>query len=268
MASGNSAMILETGAGWTRGLRNMLRGELGSWFGTRAWLVQVLIWFGSVNLIYLMTAFSSRGAGIDSTLIFNIFMGLVAPIGVTIVMQNEIVGEKRSGTAAWLLSKPVARPSFILAKLIANTTGLLVTMVIAQGIIAYLITGLVVGTWLPVGGFAAALAAHFANVLFYLTLTLMLGVLFEHSAPVIAIPMAFLFAQNFVGPKLAELSPALADVLPWTLAIPLNGSVGQLSVSMALMAGQPTPLTAIWVALGASALFVAVALLVFRRQEL
>ena len=38
MASGNSAMMMETGAGWTRGLRNMLRGELGAWFGTRTWL--------------------------------------------------------------------------------------------------------------------------------------------------------------------------------------------------------------------------------------
>ena len=37
MASGNSAMVMETGAGWTRGLRNMLRGELGAWFGTRTW---------------------------------------------------------------------------------------------------------------------------------------------------------------------------------------------------------------------------------------
>jgi ABC-2 type transport system permease protein len=261
-------MVIETGAGWTRGLRNLLRGELGSWFATRTWLAQILIWAGAINLIYLVTAFSIGDSGIDAMMIFHIFMGLAGPIGVTIVMQNAVIGEKRSGTAAWILSKPVSRSSFILSKLVANAIGIGVTMVLAQGAIAYLITGLVVGDWLPVGAFLAALGAHFANILFYLTLTLMLGVLFEHPAPVIGIPMGFLFAQNFVGPKLAELGPVFADILPWTLAVPLNGSGRTLSVSMALMAGQPTPLTALWVALGASALFVVIALLVFRKQEL
>jgi len=268
MASGNSAMVLEQGGGWTRGLRNMLRGELGSWFGTRTWLTQILIWASAVNLIYLMTALSAKGTGIDATMIFSIFMGLAGPIGVTIIMQNAVIGEKRSGTAAWILSKPVSRQSFILSKFLANTLGIAVTMVLAQGVIAYLITGLVVGTWVPPLDFLAALGALFVNILFYLTFTLMLGVLSEHPAPVIGIPMAFLFAQQFLGPKLAELSPALANVLPWTLAIPVNGSTGGKSVAMALMLGEPTPLTAVYVALGASALFVAIAILVFRRQEL
>ena len=68
-----------------------------------------------------------------------------------------------------------------------------------------------VGTWVPPLDFLAALGALFANILFYLTLTLMLGVLLEHPAPVIGIPMAFLFAQQLLGPKLAELSPALGE---------------------------------------------------------
>lgn len=268
MASGNSAMVMETGAGWTRGLRNLMRGELGSWFATRMWLVQILIWAVTVNLIYLATALSAKDSGIDAMMIFHIFMGLAGPVGVTIVMQNAVIGEKRSGTAAWILSKPVSRSAFILSKLAANAFGIGVTMVLAQGVIAYVITGLVVGDWLLVGAFLAALGAHFANILFFLTLTLLLGVLFEHPAPVIGIPLGFLFAQNLLGPKLAELRPALADILPWTLAVPITGSGRTLSVSMALMAGQPTPLTALWVALGASALFVVISLLVFRRQEL
>ncbi len=126
---------------------------------------------------------TAKDQGFDVTVIFSIFMGLAGPIGVTIVMQNAVIGEKRSGTAAWILSKPVSRQSFILSKFIANTLGIAVTMVLAQGLIAYLITGLVVGQWVPPLDFLAALGALFVNILFYLTLTLMLGVLFEHPAP-------------------------------------------------------------------------------------
>jgi ABC-2 type transport system permease protein len=267
MASGNSALILETGEGWTRGLRNMLNGEVGSWFGTRKWWSQIIIWGAITNLIYVTAAFSTKGSGVEGIMIFNVFVGMATAIGATILMQNAVIGEKRSGTAAWIMSKPVSRQAFLLSKLIANGLGMAVTMVLAQGLIAYLITGVVVGQWLPPLGFLAGLIALFVNVLFYLTLTLMLGVLFEHPGPVIGIPLAFLFAQNMLGPKLAELSPALANVLPWTLAIPLNGA-GSSSVATALMTGQPTPLTAVWVALVASALFVAIAIVVFRRQEL
>ena len=77
----------------------------------------------------------------DTTLmLFNIFMGLAGAIGVSILMQTAVVGEKRSGTAAWVLSKPVSRVAFIIAKLIANSTGIVVTLVLAQGLIAYLIS--------------------------------------------------------------------------------------------------------------------------------
>jgi ABC-2 type transport system permease protein len=184
-------------------------------------------------------------------------------------MQNEVVGEKRSGTAAWILSKPISRPAFLVAKLLADALGIAVTMVLAQGVIAYVITGVVVGDWLSPLAFLAALGAHLTNILFYLALTLMLGVLFEHPAPVIGIPMAFLFAQNFLGGQLAQIHPALAHVLPWSLAIPVNGGGPDAkSVAMALAAGQPTPLTAVYVALVAAALFVAIGIAVFQRQEL
>ena len=269
MASGNSAMMLETGSGWTRGLRNLLRAELSEWFGTRQWWVQVLIWAACTNLIYLMAAFGIRNdqPGMEAIMLFNIFMGLSGPIGVTIVMQLAVIAEKRNGTAAWLLSKPVSRQAFVLAKLIANTLGILVTMVLAQGLIAYLITGLVVGQWLPMAGYAAGLGAHFANILFYLTLTLMLGVLFEHPAPVIGIPMAFLFAQNFLGPQLAQKNPMLGNLFPWGLSIPMNGGSGN-GVAGDLMAGNMPVLLALYVALACAVLFVVVAVLVFRRQEL
>lgn len=200
----------------------------------------------------------------ESTLmLFNIFMGLAGPIGVSIIMQTSVVGEKRSGTAAWVLSKPVSRAAFIAAKLIANSTGIAVTMVLAQGLIAYLISTLMLGLPLSVSGFLAALGVHFVNILFYLTLTLLLGTIFEHTGPVVGIPIAFLFAQNIS----LSFFPGLVRYIPWTLAISAN-SVANPSIAMNLMAGIAVPsFMPLCVALTAIVVFTGLALWIFQKQE-
>lgn len=264
-ATGNSRMRLVTGTDWRRGLDNLLRGELKHWFGTRTWWVQILIWASAINLIYLMISLSAPDdLGFETIMIFNIFLGLAGPIGTCIIMQMAVVGETRAGTAAWILSKPVSRPAFILSKLIGNAVGLAVTMVLAQGLIAYLITVLVGGVFLPVPGFLAGLGVHMANILFYMTMTLMFGAIFEHPAPVIGVPMAFLFVQQF----LVSSFPALSKFLPWALVMPLNNST-ELPIAAALMVGDPVAsYTPLYGTLAFSVLFVVIALVVFQRQEL
>jgi ABC-2 type transport system permease protein len=267
MATGNDAFVAVKGGGWSRGLNNVLNGELKSWFCTRRWWVQILIWTASVNLIFFIVAVTTpRGSSGASTplMLFNIFMGLAGPIGVSIVMQSAMIGEKRSGTAAWVLSKPVSRSAFVLSKLIANAAGIVVTMVLAQGAIAYLIAATLLGTMLPVLPYVAALGVHFANILFYLTLTLMVGVLFEQAAPVIGIPIAVLVAQNV----LIAFFPVLAKFVPWTLAIPINNDQFG-SIAMSLMTGAHVySFGPLYSSLVMAVIFVAVALWVFERQEL
>ncbi len=267
MSTGNSNMLPSFGAGWSRGLENVLHGEMKSWFSTRRWWVQILIWAASVNLIFFIVALTTpkSRASLDSTLmLFNIFMGLVGPIGVSIVMQSAVVGEKRSGTAAWVLSKPVSRVAFIIAKLIANGIGIALTMVLVQGLIAWLISRFMLGFDLPVLGVLAALGIHFANILFYLTLTLMLGTMFEQTAPVIGIPIAFMFAQNL----LMSFFSVLARIFPWTLAIPVNGDKTP-SIAMNLMSGIKVPsFLPLYVTLASSALFITLAVWIFNKQEL
>jgi ABC-2 type transport system permease protein len=263
-ARGNSKMVPVTGTGWRRGLDNLLHGEFTQWFGTRMWWVQILIWFACINLVYLTASIGMRNdPTFDAIMIFCIFMGLAGPIGTTIVMQMAIVGETRSGTAAWILSKPVSRPAFVLSKLIGNGVGLGLTMILAQGVIAYLITGLVQGTWLPIPGFLAGLGVLYVNIIFYMTLALMLGAIFDHPAAVIGIPMAFLFVQQYI----AGATPWLYKLLPWTLAVPLGDSAPSISAS--LMTGMPVgsyaPLAATLVE---SAIFLIVALRVFSREDL
>ena len=92
----------------------------------------------------------------------------------------------------------------------------------------------------------------------------MLGTMFDHPAPVIGIPMAFLFAQNF----LSSFVPRLFVFLPWTLVMPLNNS-NELPISTALMLGEPVySYLPLYGTLAFSVLFVVIALWVFERQEL
>ena len=264
MATGNESMQIMTGSGWSRGLDNLLNGEFTHWFRTRTLWTAILIWFSCTNLVYLM---ASLAAGDEmppneAMMIFSIMMSLAGPIGVTITMQGAVVGEKRSGTAAWVLSKPVSRPAFILSKLIGNTAGITVTLVLVQGLIAYGITYFVFGIAPPIPGYLAALGVLLVNTLFYLTLTLMLGAVLDHPAPVVAIPMGFFFVQQFI----ANSSPLLMKILPWSLSMPSNEA---LPISAALMTGAPVATYAPLIStLIYSAIFVVVALWVFQRQEL
>lgn len=262
--TGNSKMIPVTGFDWRRGLDNLLHGEFTQWFRTRMWWTQILIWFASINLIYLFASLGAGGdPGFDAIMIFCIFMGLAGAIGTTIMMQMALVGETRSGTASWILSKPVSRPAFVLSKLIGNAVGLGLTLVLVQGVIAYLITGLVLDAWLPAAGFIAGMGVLLANVLFYLTLTLMLGAIFEHPAPVIGLPMAFLFVQQY----LAGATSWAYLFFPWTLAIPLSEQAPSIAAS--LMTGAPVPSYGPLVStLVYCVIFVVVAVAVFRRQDL
>jgi ABC-2 type transport system permease protein len=265
MAAGNSKMQLETGVGWARGFNNMFRGELHSWFGTRKWWTQIIIWAASINFIYLMVALSERDApSSGQTMIFNVFLGLVGPIGASIIMQNTVVGEKKAGTAAWVLSKPVTRISFILSKLTANTLGLAVTMLLAQGLIAYLITAFVMGVTVPVPGFLAAMGVHLVHILFYVTLTLFLGTIFNRTAPVIGVPMAFFFFQSI----LPNFYPTALKVLPWVLALPWNNSPNP-SMASALMEGVSVPtMLPFYCTVLAITVFIAASVWIFKRQEL
>ena len=264
MTAGNCVFQLKEGTGWSRGLDNLLSVELGRWFRTKKWWTQILIWAAIINVILALVVISEDGGGAaELAMLYNIFVGVFATFGVCILMQGAIVGEKQSGTAAWIFSKPVSRPAFLLAKLIANSVGVALTIVLVQGLIAYLLIYLGSGTILPPLGVVGGLGAQLVHLFFYVTLTLMLGATFSKRGPVIAIPLLFLFAQEL----LMGFFPILVELFPWTLVVPPDGSE-YLSVAAALMTGsQPLSYLPLVTTLGASVLFVALALWIFERQE-
>ena len=265
MTTGNGVFHLKEGAGWSRGLDNLLDAELGRWFRAKKWWIQIVVWAALVNLLlfFIVLSEADRGSA-ELAMLFAVLLSTFATFGVCILMQGVIVGEKQSGTAAWILSKPVSRPAFVLAKLVGNTVGIAVTIVLAQGLIAYLIIVYATGTALPPLGFLAGLGVLLLHLVFYITFTLMLGAVSSRRGPVIAIPLVFLFAQQV----LLGIFPVLAHLLPWTLTVPPDDSVYP-SVAAALMTGsEPLSYVPLATTLGAAVLFVAVALWFFERQEL
>jgi ABC-2 type transport system permease protein len=225
---GNEGFELVSGTSWSRGLNNMLLGGLARWFKTKTWWIHCLIW-GGMAAVFVSPAVLLKAPPrlIDSLIISFIFIGLFPAVGVIIIMQDAIVGEKREGTAAWVLSKPLTRPSFVISKVIANSVGILVTMIVVPFCISFAILSIGHHSSFFSLGLVGVMGVIFINHYFFLALTLMLGTFFNSRGPVIGIPLAVLFLQQ----NLLGFLPALRYVLPWNLVVPL-GDTNPLVISL------------------------------------
>jgi ABC-2 type transport system permease protein len=274
MTAGNAAFQLVEEHGWRMGLRTLLRGEFSSWFKSRKVWLHILIWLLGINFILFLGTFGvreaqrmsqgSRGSApkIETVEHYAMFGGLFVAAGVIIVMQGAIAGEKRSGTAAWVLSKPVSRIAFVVSKLVSNTLGLLITAVLVPGVVAYLIIGGLTPLDYPApADFIAGLALLSINMFFWLTLTLMAGAFSESLGMVIAIPMAVLFGQLALG----MVAPALLKVFP--LALSMGADKYEALIESVIMGATPFSWAPVVVTVLLSIVFIVVAMWRFDRQE-
>jgi len=235
--SGNSAFELVSERGWRRGLSNLLNKEFAGWWKTRMWWIQCLIWVGLIGFIVGTALFgspNSRPRLGDMVELYAIIACILPAAGVIIIMQDTLVGDKRDGTAAWIMSKPAARQAFILSKLVAYSLGVLATMVVLPGIVFYAMISIGVEATPDPWPFIASLGIIFLGFLPYLTLTLMLGSFFKSRAPVIGIPMAILFLQQYM----IGLLPVLGYALPWSLFV-TTANPNISAIVPALLMGQP-----------------------------
>jgi ABC-type transport system involved in multi-copper enzyme maturation permease subunit len=136
MSTNGSMLVPSCERGWRMGLANMLAKENRGWWRTRRWWIQCLLWLVFLNGLIANSKGGVKGI-MDVVVGFLVVAGTVLPIGVIILGQDSILGERHSGTAAWVLSKPLRRHAFLLAKLIAYGLGFLVTGVVLPGFIAY-----------------------------------------------------------------------------------------------------------------------------------
>jgi len=261
---------------WLAGFLNLFRNENAMWWRTRRWLINVILWTLLVNGVMA----SALYAPIDSSepppsagevdpsnplvlapVLLLVVGGLTTSIGAIIIMQGAVIDEKTSGTAEWILSKPISRAAFILAKWLSNGLAALLIMIVLQGVIVYLVISARVGSALPVGHFVTAISLLGLHLLFYLSLTLMLGTLFDGRGAVLGIPLGLVLgAQLFL-----MAAPWLAEIMPWVLVIPPNGPD---SLATLAMAGQPLPtVTPIIATVAWIVVFVVVSVWRFGREE-
>lgn len=266
--SRSDAILLVDESGKGRGFANLLHKENSLWWGTRKWWVQSLVWLlisnGVVALILWVIPSVDPSAGVPQlSEIFQVFLGLhgaAAIIGVIVIVQGAIVGEKRSGTAEWILSNPVSRTDFILSKLLGNALGIMVIILILQYAVAYFQISMKFGDPLPFTPFIKTIGLMGITLFFYLTLALMLGTFFNGRGPVIGISIVVLASQEPLGGILARWLPWFPLVLPDSV----------MGLAESVMLEQPLPeqwFVPILSTALMSILFVLIAMWRFNREE-
>ena len=272
MAS-NSEFQLVGSQAWLQGYRNLVRKENYFWWRTKRWWVQTLTWlvFTAGLLAMFIWVVPEQTEGTDQTplppevkclMFFIRIMGLAPAIGVILLAQDTILNERLSGTMAWVLTKPVSRIAFLLSKLLAHAFGMLMTMVIFQGIAVYLLTLLATGTPLFIPSYVAMSGVLWLNLLYFLTLTVMLSTISNNRGLAIGIPLLIIFG-SFI---FRGIAPWLVDVMPWNLTSDIGPARPALALVIALGQQIPTwmPLiaTASW-----SLVFTGITIWRFQREE-
>jgi ABC-2 type transport system permease protein len=267
-ASGQFQLVQEKG--WRRGLGNLLQGEYSGWFKSPRWWKHLILWFAIINIMMAIMVIATGEAAKDGNdgppllFMYGIFGGMFVAFGVMIVMQRVLIREKRSGTAAWVLSKPVTRTAFVVSRLVVNAIAILLTSVIVPGVILYVTLGLFSDLgWLSPFGFMAGLSMVALHTFYWIALVLMMGTLFESSSAVIAVPMALYFIF-WMG---TQMIPPLIYISPLLLTFsPAPEQMNSLSAS--LMTGEPV---FSWIPLISTvafcAIFIVIAIRRFNRQE-
>ena len=256
-----------TNRGPLRGFGNLFGHEMRLWWGTRKWLIHLLIWVAPLNslialvtydLVQNATGQSPQQALAEVSEVFMVILTLGSAIGVIASVQGAIIGEKQLGTAAWLLSKPMARPAFILAKLVAHTLSFLALAIILPALV---FAGQMLWLWqLPLAWapFLAALSVTTLHLLFYLTLVILLGTLFNDRGPVAGVSLAILLGGL-----------VLTQFLPMELLSPTPVLLVQAASALATGQSLPQPVAAIAITATAvwTVLFIGFALWRFAREE-
>jgi ABC-type transport system involved in multi-copper enzyme maturation permease subunit len=255
---------------WHRGFANLFAKEARTWWATHRWLVQALLWAIIVNGTLAFVIFGmppllrqtnpSEAESFDAVVqgvqaLFQV--GSVAlALGAILLAQDQILSERQSGVTEWILSKPVSRAAYVLSKLAADAIGVMVILVGLQGAVAYGLISLANGDPLPLAPFLVGAGGLALHTLFYLGLTLMMGVLADSRGKLLGVPLGVLFG----GMLAVNLLGKVAFLTPWSLAAALPAAV--LQVPLPLPVGLPMAMTA-----ALTLLTIAVALWRFRHLE-
>jgi ABC-2 type transport system permease protein len=220
VAKSDATALVPVGArGRMAGLRPLLDREFGAWWRTRRWWIQTLIWVvlcNGVTTVFMFAEPTVTGARLldEATRTFMQMGATAIPIGVVIVVQGAIVGEKELGTAAWIMSKPASRGAFVLAKFLAHTMGFLATAVAIPAVVFMVEAAVMLSVVPSPGRVIGGLGIVSLTVVFYVALTLALGAIFPRRGPVAGIGVGVVLAGVFLSGLVPH--PVML-ITPWPL---------------------------------------------------
>jgi ABC-2 type transport system permease protein len=266
MLSNREYQVVPRNAHW-QGFSNLFHKENQFWWAPRRAVMLCMLWIFLLDGLLALALFvlpNLTGPQGEPLIPENplqmgseLFVGvsiLALSIGVIILLQGAVVDEKQMGTAAWVLSKPVTRNAFLTSKAAASTIGVISQMILVPGLIAYGLFWLYEPGALGAANFAKMLSVVTLHTLFYLSLTLLLGVVVGNRGILLAVTFALLLGGGLVPIK------ALVQISPWQLS----------QVSLLLLQGRSLG-DGEWTMIGATAiwsiLFLLVALWQINRTE-
>ena len=227
--SSNNTLLPVIEHGWRSGFANLLRKENSLWWGTRKWWVQTLVWLFISNgviafILWVIPLFDPsadmnvNGSGVNELIrVFLQMEALFTSLGVMVLSQGLIVNEKKFGTAAWLLSNPVSRSSFLTSKLFGHGWAMFIILIAVPSLMAYLQLVLKAGMYFNPVPFIVATGVLCLLLLFYLVLALMLGTLFNSTGPVVGISLAIGIGMSILRQLLGTQATWLVAILPESL---------------------------------------------------
>lgn len=264
-------VTVETGSFRTglNGSWGVFRGELRRWFGWRG-LFHTVVWSAVIAWILFVSVFSSApifdGLGFET--LVNL-LAIIPPIVGIALVTAAVCGGYHNGETAWVIGKPVPRAGQLMATITGLWAGIVVTTLFVPALIAY--------WWLPnsepyrfvtsqsppIGRYLIALGGLSLVLAFFMAFAALLSVAVRRRSAVLVvsiwalimlrIPIAYAEWFDFTPARLIR-----TDILPggWAEYTEyIHGAVFDAG-------------SAVWGTLGLTALFLAGAVLVFRRLEL
>lgn len=247
---------------WYAGMKNLIRRELFHERNKMYWIQQLVVWalFTNGMVVLVLSMSDVIGEGMESMLSLSlaIFYGMLAlfiSIFIPILLQGTIIDEKVSGTAAWILSKPVSKKAYILSKLVASILAIIAVSVVINGAIGYSVFG-AFGFTLNIPGYVMTLGLTSVLVIYFVSMTIMFGTFSTSRGKVLAVTVGLGLGAQII----AQFFPLILFIIPYALPIIGIGFVVGTSVQ-----GLELILLSACVQIIA---FIAIAIFAFNRTEL